>query len=117
MKYSVLYIRTIYSIVSVGHSPRGSAAALVQQMTTTDSQETKTEFFLNKEGNKKMTTYKEGKEIIEAIFSATAKGYENDAFLKCTYKLDSFMESGNMSYVVGNRLKNYLFDYKVLVTC
>lgn len=62
-------------------------------------------------------TYKQGQELIISIFAATRKGYEKDAMIKCTNKIDSLMESGDITYKAGDRLKNFLFDYKVLVTC
>ena len=68
-------------------------------------------------GRYKKMTYKEGKTMIESIFAATAKGHEKDAFIKCSNKIDSLMESGDVSFYMGDRLKNYLFIYRALVTC
>jgi len=60
-------------------------------------------------------TYKQGVELIESIFAATAKGYERDAHFKCVYKIDALMDAGTISYKMGDRLKNYVFEYRAAV--
>ena len=60
-------------------------------------------------------TYKQGVEMIESIFAATIKGRERAALIKCVNKIDAMMEAGEISFRMGDRLKNYAFDYKAMI--
>lgn len=61
-------------------------------------------------------TYKQGVEMIESIFNATIKGREKEALKKCIFKIDSLMEAGEISFRMGDRLKDYAMIYRGALT-
>jgi hypothetical protein len=62
----------------------------------------------------KKMTYKETKDFIESIFDATAAGYEHDAFLKASLKINELAERGYITDTILNRGRNYCGDMLIL---
>ena len=55
-------------------------------------------------------TYKQGKNIIDSIFEATARGYETDAERLSISKISQWFERGEIGARTFERLDNYIFD-------
>lgn len=55
-------------------------------------------------------TYKQGVELVDCIFSATAKGYETDASKLALFRVARVFDRGEMGIRTFDRLNNYIFN-------
>lgn len=55
-------------------------------------------------------TYNQGKEIINCIFEATARGYETDAQRLSISRISLWFDRGEIGARTFERLNSYIFD-------